>query len=169
MGVCLWLWLVFLELSRNECRKRIAMQIILTYRHVPKFCLVKFQLNRWNKRTHFPNGFFIVVSGALMRMDGKLGSAGATDQRTYMWSLVWLGILQAWQLSLRRKHLETKYSKGPKQKLQGLFWPSLGIHASSLPPHFMGHKTVTSQSRLKWRGIRPHLLMGGMADNYSHF
>ena len=96
------------------------MQIILTCKHVHKFCPRETQLNSWNKRIHFPGGFSIATTGALARKAGRLGSAAAVDRSTCVLALVWLGTLRARQLCLRRKHLEAKYSKRPKQKREGL-------------------------------------------------
>lgn len=49
--VRIWLWLGYFRTlwkQRLTCRKLIAMQIILAYGHVHKFCSVKIQLNNWN-------------------------------------------------------------------------------------------------------------------------
>lgn len=97
------------------------MKIILAYRHVHKFCSVKFRSNSQNKRIRFTDGFFTAISGVFVRIAGRLGSAGAVDQRTYMRSLVWLGILRAWQLCLRRKHLETKYPRDQNRSCKACF------------------------------------------------
>lgn len=49
-------------------------------------------------RVHSPDFSSIPTSSASVWMAGRRDSAGTVDQRTYMWSLMWLGILRASQL-----------------------------------------------------------------------
>lgn len=66
----------------------------------------------------------------------------AYEPNTLVLPLGCLGFLKVWWLN----------SKGTRQKLHGLFWPSLGSHSVSLPLHSI-LKTVTSLAKLKEEGM----------------
>ena len=122
---------------------------------------------KFNWTTGMEAPFPIWLFHSHVRCVGKVGWKAALSwccrPENLMWPLVYLGILRARQLCLRRKHLETNYSKGPKQKQQGSFWLRLGIHISSFTPCFIGYNRVTKASQdssgvfdmLKYTGASP--------------